>query len=54
MTSESGEDTRDRFLMAGWRVIGETAGGLVALGQSVDEMPPPLPLLGTQMSLEAV
>lgn len=36
------------YLKAGWRKVGYTKGGLVALQQLPDEMPPPLPVVGSQ------
>lgn len=39
------------YLMAGWERIGETKGGLVALGLPADEMPEPLEPIGAQMGM---
>jgi hypothetical protein len=37
------------YRKAGWKVIGETKGGLVALGLAADEMPLPLEPIGAQL-----
>ena len=39
------------YRKAGWSVIGETKGGLVALGLAADEMPEALEPVGAQMTL---
>lgn len=39
------------YLMAGWRVVGETKGGLVALGLAPEDMGPPIEPIGAQMQL---
>lgn len=39
------------FLRAGWGVIGETAGGLLALGHAAAAIPPAVPAHGSQLVL---